>query len=105
MTALNSPASHNVSTNLDDELSHLIEGSKIMKYWTNHFTIPNDVVNQINWLAIEKACSNQTSYNANGQPSGLQRSFQEAQKWKTEKYGIMQYACVGVAKSWRIQSM
>eukprot|EP00957_Ditylum_brightwellii_P044466 3373620-Ditylum_brightwellii.AAC.2 len=59
MAASNPPTSHKDSTNLDNELKHLIEGSKTIKYWTNHFTVQDDAVNQINWPTIEKACSNQ----------------------------------------------
>eukprot|EP00957_Ditylum_brightwellii_P163839 12472335-Ditylum_brightwellii.AAC.2 len=86
MTVSTPPSSQKVSTNLDDELNHLIEGSKIIKYWTNHFAIPDDAVNQINWPAIEKACSNQnfiqhkwaTKWAAEKLPTGSKMEDREA---------------------------
>eukprot|EP00957_Ditylum_brightwellii_P179225 13653808-Ditylum_brightwellii.AAC.1 len=45
------PPSHKVSTNLNNELDQLIEGSKIIKCWTKHFTIPADAVKDIDWPA------------------------------------------------------
>eukprot|EP00957_Ditylum_brightwellii_P051226 3883315-Ditylum_brightwellii.AAC.1 len=54
MAAAKPPPSHKVSTNLDDELKQIIEGDKIMKYWTNHFIIPRDAVKEIDWPAVEK---------------------------------------------------
>eukprot|EP00957_Ditylum_brightwellii_P095767 7296721-Ditylum_brightwellii.AAC.2 len=59
MAAAKSPPSHKVSTNLDNELKQIIEGDKIIKYWTNHFTIPRDAVKKIDWPAVEKARANQ----------------------------------------------
>eukprot|EP00957_Ditylum_brightwellii_P100648 7671935-Ditylum_brightwellii.AAC.1 len=48
------PPSHKVSTNLGDEPTHLIEGSKIVKYWTNHYTIPEDACKWATKWAAEK---------------------------------------------------
>eukprot|EP00957_Ditylum_brightwellii_P152147 11584354-Ditylum_brightwellii.AAC.1 len=48
-------SSHKVSTNLNNELDHIIEGSKIIKYWTKHFNIPVDAVKDIDWPAVERA--------------------------------------------------
>eukprot|EP00957_Ditylum_brightwellii_P009531 719197-Ditylum_brightwellii.AAC.1 len=53
------PPSHKVSTNLDDELIHLIKGSKIAKYWINHYTSLECAVKQIDWPTVGKAWSNQ----------------------------------------------
>eukprot|EP00957_Ditylum_brightwellii_P021020 1584350-Ditylum_brightwellii.AAC.1 len=51
MAATKLPSSHKVSTNLDDELKQTIKGDKIIKYWTNYFTIPWDAVKDIDWPA------------------------------------------------------
>eukprot|EP00957_Ditylum_brightwellii_P098063 7470007-Ditylum_brightwellii.AAC.1 len=49
MAAAKPPPSNKVSTNLGDELKQIIEGNKIIKYWTNHFIIPSDAVKEIDW--------------------------------------------------------
>eukprot|EP00957_Ditylum_brightwellii_P032444 2458535-Ditylum_brightwellii.AAC.1 len=59
MAATKPPSFHKVSINLDDELNQIIEGDKIIKYWTNHVTIPCDAVKDIDWPAVEKARANQ----------------------------------------------
>eukprot|EP00957_Ditylum_brightwellii_P144801 11029169-Ditylum_brightwellii.AAC.1 len=68
------PSSCKVSTNLDKELICSIEGPKIVKYWTHHYTFPEGAVTQINWPAIEKAWSNQNFF-----------QHKWATKWAAEK--------------------
>eukprot|EP00957_Ditylum_brightwellii_P022420 1691848-Ditylum_brightwellii.AAC.1 len=74
MSATKPPSSHKVFTNLDDELNQIIEGVKIIKYWTSPFTIPCDTVKDIDWPAEEKARANQNF---------IQMKW--ATKWATEK--------------------
>eukprot|EP00957_Ditylum_brightwellii_P165416 12594028-Ditylum_brightwellii.AAC.1 len=52
----------------------IIEGDKVIKYWTNHFTIPWDAVKEKDWPASEKARANQNF---------IQRKW--ATKWAAEK--------------------
>eukprot|EP00957_Ditylum_brightwellii_P111371 8494467-Ditylum_brightwellii.AAC.1 len=59
---------------MDDELVSLIEGRRIIKYWTDHYIIPAEAINMIDWPALERSRSN---------ISFMQRKW--STKWAAEK--------------------
>eukprot|EP00957_Ditylum_brightwellii_P062779 4764154-Ditylum_brightwellii.AAC.1 len=82
------PHCHKVSTKMDEELVHLIEGGQIIKYWTDHYIIPEEAINMIDWPALERSRSNLsfmqrkwlTKWAAEKIPTGTE--MEDRQAWK-----------------------
>eukprot|EP00957_Ditylum_brightwellii_P048953 3714769-Ditylum_brightwellii.AAC.1 len=83
------PSKCKVATKLDEVLLDHIEGKKVIHYWTQHFVLPANLLDQIDWSALSLARSKTnfhfrkwaTKWAAEKLPTGME--MQDRETWAT----------------------